>query len=142
MSKKGFWEGSRLSRRSERPLQSTAEDADNAFPEKQDADDEDRSLDDCDPRSEIIERVLDRHDDGGAGDRPENRSHSPDERHENDFAGHAPMHIGERCELRYDGLGSSGHSGERGGQNKDGELVAGGPVAERDRARLVIADGL
>ena len=33
-------------------------------------------------------------------------------------------------------------SGERSGQNEDGELVARGPVAEGDCARLVIADGL
>ncbi len=72
---------------------------------------------------------------------PEYRSHATDKRHENDLAGHAPMHIRQRRELRYDRFRSSGHSGQGSGQNEDRELVARSAIAERDRARLVIANG-
>ena len=59
-----------------------------------------------------------------------------------DLAGHAPIDVGERGQLKDDRLGRAGEAGEAGGEHEDHELVVAGAIAERDGARLVLADRL
>src|SRR5262245_34768020 len=51
-----------------------------------------------------------------------------------------PVNVGERGEMHDDGLGPRGDSGEPRRQHEGHELVPARLVAERDRARLVLAD--
>ena len=52
------------------------------------------------------------------------------------------MHVGERGELEHQGLGRARHAGERGREHEGEQLELGHVVAERHRARLVLADRL
>ena len=56
-------------------------------------------------------------------DRAEDRSHAADQRHQDDFAGGGPMHVGQGGALRDDRLGRAGQSRQRGGQHESHELV-------------------
>ena len=80
--------------------------------------------------------------DEGADDRPEDGAEAADQRHQHDFAGHRPVHVGQRGVLRDEHLQRAGEAGQRRRQDEGEQLVVVGLVAERNGARLVLADGL
>jgi hypothetical protein len=46
-----------------------------------------------------------------------------DQRHQHDFAGHRPVHVGERNVLRHEHLQRSGKARERARKDEDQQLV-------------------
>src|SRR5215218_2649412 len=116
--------------------------ADDAAAEQEHAEHEDDALDDRDPGAQRREVILHRGDHERPDDRAEHGSHAANQRHEHDFARHAPMHVGERGELEHDRLRGAGQSGERRREHEHHELVLVGAVAERRGARFVVPNGL
>src|SRR6202008_2523180 len=80
--------------------------------------------------------------DQGADKGADDGSDTADQGHQNDVAGHRPMHIGQRGELKDNGLGRAGKAGQGSRQDEDDELVAIDRIAERYGARLVLPDRL
>ena len=125
------------------PLLPGDELADEAAPEGQHADDEDGADDHGDPRADPVgEEVLQADDRERAEHRAGERAHAAEQRHQHDLAGHAPMHVGQRRELEHQRLRRAGQACQRGREDEGQQLVAVDVVAERDRARLVLADRL
>jgi hypothetical protein len=116
--------------------------ADDAAAEGQHADHEDHALHDGHPGAELRQVVLHGDDDRGADHRAEDRAHAAEQRHQHHLARHRPVHVGQRGELEDERLGGAGQAGQRGRQHEGQQLVAVGVVAERDGARLVLADRL
>src|SRR5262245_15225563 len=73
-------------------LEEAAELADDAAPERQNADDKDDALHDGDPCTELREIVLHRQHDERPRDRAEYRAEAADQRHQHDLARHGPVH--------------------------------------------------
>src|SRR5215468_9349305 len=90
-------------------LEGRAEEAgdlpDDTAAEGEDADHEDHALDDGDPGAELGEVVLEGDYGEGADDGAEDGAEAAEERHQDNLARHGPLHVGEGCELEYDGLG-------------------------------------
>src|SRR3954447_13289421 len=114
--------------------------ADHATAERQHAGHEDDTLDHRHPLAEPRQILLHGDDDEGADHWTEHRSETADQRHQHDFAGHRPVHVGERGVLRHEHLQRAGETGQRAGEDEGEHLVLIGLVAERDRALFVLAD--
>src|SRR3546814_1276759 len=59
-----------------------------------------------------------------------------------DLARHGPVDVGEGDELEHQRFGRPGEARQRRRHHEDRQLIAIHPVAQRDRARLVVADRL
>src|SRR3979411_868550 len=114
--------------------------ANHAAAERQHTDHEDHALDHRDPLPEASEILLHGDDHEGADYRAEHSAEAADQRHQHDFARHRPVHVGERGILGNEHLQRAGKARQRSGQDIGEQLVLIGLVAERDRARLVLAD--
>jgi hypothetical protein len=76
------------------------------------------------------QEILQRDDEEGAYDRPEQGAEATHQRHENDFSRHRPVDIGQGGKLKDQRLGRARKPGERGRQHEGDELEALGLVAE------------
>src|SRR3954468_13613875 len=74
--------------------------ADHATAEGQHADHENRALDHRDPLPISGEILLHGDDDEGADHRTEYGAETANQRHQHDFTGHGPVHVGQRSVLR------------------------------------------
>jgi hypothetical protein len=110
--------------------------------EQQHAGHEDHALDHRHPGSEPCQVVRHADHDHGADERSEDRSDAADQGHQDDVARHRPMHVGQRGELKDDGLGRAGDAGQGRRDDEDDELVAVDRIAERYGSGLVFPDRL
>src|SRR5262245_19460331 len=124
------------------PADEGEELANHAAPEDQHRDNEDRSLDHQHPLAEPGQVVLHIDDDGGADGWTKDGAHAADQGHQHHLARHLPCHIGQRGQLEHHGLGGAGETGQRRRDHERDQLEAADGVAERNRPRLVLADGL
>src|SRR5580698_19051 len=115
--------------------------ADDAAPERQHADHENRALDHQHPLAEWRQIILHADDDKGADHRPEHGAKPAKQRHQQHVARHRPVHVGERGELEHQRLHRAGQPRERRRQDKGDELIALSAKPERHTARLVLAYG-
>ncbi len=116
--------------------------ADDAATEKEHRDHEDHALNDEHPLAEARELVLHGDDDAGPEDRSEHCSHAADERHQDHLARHLPGHVRQRRELEHERLERAREPRERGREHECDQLEGIHRIAERDGARLVLANGL
>jgi hypothetical protein len=75
-------------------------------------------------------------------DRAEEGADAAQQGHQDHLAGHRPVHVGQRGETHHQRLQRAGQAGQRGRQHEGQQLVAVDVVAQRDGARLVLADHL
>src|SRR6185295_19150980 len=107
--------------------------ADEAAPERDHADDEDRADDHRDPLADAVgEQVLQADDRERTDHRPGERAHAAEQRHQHDLAGDRPVRVGERGEAEHDRLQRAGEAGDRGRKDEREQLVPVDVVAERD----------
>ena len=90
----------------------------------------------------VGQRALQRDHHRGADQRAEQRAHAAEQGHQDHLAGHVPVRIGERGQLEHHGLGRPRQAGQRRRDDEGQQLVRIDVVAERHRARLVLADRL
>src|SRR6185369_9903092 len=125
------------------PLQPRMQLADEPAPERDDADHEDDADDDRDPLADAVgEQVLQADDRERAQHWPGERSHAAEERHQDDLAGERPVRVRQRREAEHQRLERAAQARQRRRQDEGEQLVAVDVVAERDGARLVLADRL
>ena len=86
----------------ERTAEKMRDLADHAAAERQHAGDEDDALDHRHPLAESGQVLLHGDDHEGADDRAEHRAEAAHQRHQHDFARHAPVHVGQRSILRHE----------------------------------------
>jgi hypothetical protein len=114
--------------------------ADRAPAQRKDADDEDQPRGDGAPGTDAGKIVFQPDHDRGTEDRAENRAQAAEQGHQHDLARHVPIHVGERGELEHQHLGRAGQPREPRRQDESQQLEALDVIAERKRARLVLAD--
>src|SRR6201996_8597084 len=127
--------------RLQRALEQMRDLADQAAAEQQPAGDEDHPLDHRHPLAEAGQILLHGDDHESTDHRAEHRAQAADQRHQHDFARHAPVHVGERGVLRHEHFQRAGKACDGAGQDEGEHLVLVGLIAQRDRALLVLADG-
>ena len=125
------------------PLLPGQQFADEAAPERDDADDEDRADDHRDPRADAVGQVVLQADDReGAEHRAGEGAHAAEQRHQHHLARERPVRVDSVAKPEHQRLHRSGQAGERGGKHEGQQLVAVDVVAQRDGARFVLADRL
>src|SRR5215831_1575201 len=130
-------------RTSEEPGGKGLDFTNDSAPEDENADDEDTAEDDRYERSNAVgELGLQGHDGGGTDDGTEDGPHTSEEGHEHDLAGLVPVGVVQGREAEDDRLHRARQPREARRDDECQELVARHVVAERDCARLVLADGL
>ena len=86
--------------------------------------------------------VLHRRDEKRADDRPQYRADPADQCHQHDLARHRPIDIGEGGKLKHERLCRPGEPRQGRRQDKGEQFVLLRAIAERNGARLVLADRL
>ena len=81
-------------------------------------------------------------DSRGADDGAEDGAQAAKQGHQNHLPRRMPMDVAERGELEDQGLGCPGRAGQRRGNDEGDQLELVDVVAERDGARLILADSL
>ena len=80
---------------------------------------------------QVAQLVLQRDDEEGAQDRARQGAHAADQGHQDDEAGHRPVHVRQRLEAEHDGLRRARQAGQRGRQDEGDEFITVHVVAER-----------
>lgn len=110
------------------------------FAEDQHADDEHQPLNDQHQRTQIGQVVLHRHDYSRPDKRAKDGAHPADQGHQDNLAGHGPVGINQRGQMKHQRLGPARKPGQGRRDDEGHQLVALHLIPERDHPLFVLSD--